>query len=226
MASRKKVKGSAAKGADTNTDIPSISYYLRKYRPMRFHLHKMQVVTSIEEDDDIKVLKHADYFLYSLKYIKPKVVIEIDRKRRTVETAGTLRNIPISPAFMDYTFNLSRLANRFLWYLLTYEVDYLTNQVKFNKQTKYNWKEYCNVRELTKDEEFYSERSLQNTMTELKDNHIVINISKSVYMLNPIVVCKGGFYEQNKMVNEYAEAIIRNGKEVSLLIMPKTSLSI
>jgi len=221
MASRKKDKHSSKKEEPTPVKLISISYHLRNYKPMRFHLHKMQVVTSIEEDDKIKIPKLADYYLYSLKYMKPKEVIESGRKSKTVNSAGTLRNIPISPAFMDYTFYLSRLANRFLWYLLTYEVDYLTNQFKFNKQTKYYWEEYCKQRELKDDDKvLYSERSLQNTMTELKDNHLVINISKSIYMLNPISVCKGGSYEQNKMVNEYAKAIIRKGKKVSLLLMP------
>lgn len=219
-------KKAIKKEEKTLTKIISISHHLRKHRKMRFIFHKMDVVTSIVEDDDVKMLKHASYYLYSLKYNKPKVILDSDRKPRTVASVGTLRNIPINATFIDYTYNLSRLANRFLWYLLTYEVDYSTNQFMFNKKTKHDWKGYCMIRELADEESMYSERSLQNTMTELKDNNIVINIRKSVYMINPMLVFKGGFYEQNKMVNQYAELIINKGKEVTSLLTPTTSLSV
>lgn len=219
-------KKAIKKKEETSTKIISISHHLRKRWQMRFIFHKMDVVTSIEEDEGVKLLRQANYYLYSLKYNKTKVILDSDRKPKAVASVGTLRNIPINATFIDYTFNLSRLANRFLWYLLTYEVDYSTNQFMFNKKTKHNWAEYCMVRELADEESMYSERSLQNTMTELKDSNIVINIRKSVYMINPILVFKGGFYEQNKMVNQYAELIINKGKEVTSLLTPTTSLSV
>lgn len=220
--SGKKIKGadSSKKEDDTLVRMKSISHDLRKYWQSRFIFHPHQVVTKIIEDDGIKLLKHEQYYLHSIKYLKPKTIKDEDGRKRTVKTSGALRHIPVNATFIDYTFMLSRVANRFLWYLLTYEVDYLTNQFKFDKKVKHEWMVYCVKREQTGEEAVYSGRTMQNVMTELRENNVVINISKSIYMVNPIMVCKGGTDDQNRMVNQYAEAIIKKGKEVSLFLMP------
>lgn len=145
-----------------------------------------------------------------------------DDKKVTITKSRTfLRHIPVNPEFCDYIFHIPSASVKFMMYALGFIVDYESNQFKYNGLTYEKYNRYCqqlNPGETSSKD--ISKRTLYNAIRDLEKYHIITNVTRGTYMINPLVACMGDSSRLSTMIKIYAQLLLDDNKDVEIWITP------
>lgn len=210
--------------------LESLSYALRRTQPSRFSQHKGLVAVRNEYDKDGYATPcKANFYCFTLRVKRMKMEKYRDEEGkmqiRNREYLDSQRYLPVNVEIADYIMHLKPISTRLLFYILSFKIDYTTNFFKCNEQLIMNFISYCQhlrykADKRTDEESPISEITVKKALRNLVDNNVITNVTRLLYMVNPMVACLGSLDVQTQRLNEYAQHLIKKDDVVDFCIMP------
>lgn len=137
--------------------------------------------------------------------------VKLERAREQV-----LENkVCIRPEYLAVSFNLEGCPRQLLDYIVHHELSPIKNTCRLNEQTISRFTEFCALFGKS-----YSPGTIRKSIRTLVENNAIQNVSRGVYMVNPLIASCGNYDMRRALINDYSKLLIDKGKDAILDFLP------
>jgi hypothetical protein len=168
------------------------------------HKYFVEHVAKTSLDKPKKMVRHVDKSNYSMLAMLG------------IEDFTTRSKISVHPEFMAYAFHLYGLSRKLFLYLVFCEVNNDTCRFTIDDKMIERFRGFC----LMFNEEENTTTILQATRSLIRKN-ILLAISDTEYMLNPLIAGGANENKRRKLIDSYGELLQKKGLDTSVHFYPK-----